>query len=401
MHFLKIFFCLFLSAIFAVATVQLFAADEPPTELYVSTVPEGAKVFIGSKELGATPGLFKVEPGSAKIVVKLEGKDTIERDVEIRASRITRLMLNFNKKDDNTSTGPERIKQFTSTDAPISGDAKWDGHELVVKSDAAGTVRLFELPVANRDQCVIFYRMHIKTENLKSSVYPEMWCRFPGKGESFSRGLDQKISGTNNWASLQIPFYLKKGELPDMLKLNLVFEGPGSVRLKDIQVLVAPLPENNSQVTVNVNQSEDITTSSSQNTGKNLLKNSGVEDGKDSPDGWKHGTWPDGMPAPGGVTYTWDKKVGFKSNSSLCITKTAQRYWPIAQWSQTVDRDPKQIKLLVSAQIKALKVAKAILDVQFLNENGMMLSYKWVSFIGIKTHGQSQPPIIGNTILAM
>ena len=39
-----------------------------------------------------------------------------------------------------------------------------------------------------------------------------MWCRIPGVGECFSRGLNQKVQGTNNYLSLEIPFYLKKGQ---------------------------------------------------------------------------------------------------------------------------------------------------------------------------------------------
>jgi hypothetical protein len=241
----KIFYCLALPALIGLSGARPIMADQPPTELYVNTVPDGAKVFLGGKVVGITPGLFKVEPGNAKIVVKLEGHDPIERDLEIRASRITRLELELRKQSAKTSGASERIKLFGPSDALIAGGAKWEDGELVVSSDAAATVRLFEVPIANRDQCIIMYRFRIKTEDLKAGVYPEMWCRFPGQGEFFSRGLDQKLRGTNNWASLEIPFHLKKGEMPDLLKLNLVFEGPGTVRLKDIEILATPLNDKN------------------------------------------------------------------------------------------------------------------------------------------------------------
>ncbi|MDA1278325.1 MAG: hypothetical protein O2960_30395 [Verrucomicrobia bacterium] len=100
---------------------------------------------------------------------------------------------------------------------------------------------LFEVPISGHDQCMITYRCQLSTEDLKSSVYQEMWCRISGRGEFFSRGLHQKVKGTNNYRSLEVPFYLKKDQTPDLLKLNLVFEGAGTARLKDIEVLATPL----------------------------------------------------------------------------------------------------------------------------------------------------------------
>ncbi len=81
----------------------------------------------------------------------------------------------------------------------------------------------------------------IHTKDLSSAVYPEMWCRIPKKGEFFSRGVENKIKGTNDWIQVEIPFYLQKGQLADLLHLNLVFEGEGTVRLKGIEVTSAQI----------------------------------------------------------------------------------------------------------------------------------------------------------------
>jgi hypothetical protein len=124
---------------------------------------------------------------------------------------------------------------------PIAEAARWEGTELVVRTPAAETVRLFEVPLKGHEQCQLTYRLRIATDALKASVYPEMWCRIPGFGECFSKGLHQKVSGSNDWVSLEIPFYLKAGQSPDLLKLNLVFEGAGAVRLKEIVILATPL----------------------------------------------------------------------------------------------------------------------------------------------------------------
>lgn len=138
--------------------------------------------------------------------------------------------------------GPATIlRALSPEDEPIAGGAKWHGRELQVTSDGPGPQRLFEVPLSNIDQAMLTYRFRIQTEGLKGHVYPEMWCRVAGVGEAFSRGLHQKLRGTSNWTSQEIPFYLQRGQCADLLKLNLVFEGPGTVRLSDIEVLATPL----------------------------------------------------------------------------------------------------------------------------------------------------------------
>ena len=138
--------------------------------------------------------------------------------------------------------GPPRLVQAVSPGtSPIAEAARWEGTELEVLAPVAETVRLFDVPLAGHEQCLLTYRFRIATDALQASVYPEMWCRIPGIGECFSKGLHQKVSGTNDWVSLEIPFYLKAGQSPDILKLNLVFEGAGAARLKEIEILATPL----------------------------------------------------------------------------------------------------------------------------------------------------------------
>src|SRR5688572_30591911 len=99
--------------------------------------------------------------------------------------------------------GPPRLVQSVAPGtSPIAEAARWDGAELVVKTPVAETVRLFEVPIKGHDQCMLTYRFRIATDALKDSVYPEMWCRIPGVGECFSKGLHQKVRGTNDWLTL-------------------------------------------------------------------------------------------------------------------------------------------------------------------------------------------------------
>lgn len=136
---------------------------------------------------------------------------------------------------------PRIVRALSPSDPPIVGGARWVGNELEVTAAEAGPQRLFEVSLDGIDQSMITYRFRIQTNELRSKVYPEMWCRVAGIGEAFSRGMNQKVRGTNNWMTIEIPFYLKRGEFADLVKLNLVFEGPGTVRLADIEVLATPL----------------------------------------------------------------------------------------------------------------------------------------------------------------
>lgn len=142
------------------------------------------------------------------------------------------------------SAPPEVVKAFSpAADRPItvSGVSQADGGWRI-EAGAAGSVRLFEIPGETCDACRLIYRAKIKATDLTSPAYLEMWVRAPGKGEFFSKGLDQKVRGTTGWATYEIPFFFQKGERADLVKLNVAFEGAGgSVTVKDVELLKAPL----------------------------------------------------------------------------------------------------------------------------------------------------------------
>ncbi len=137
---------------------------------------------------------------------------------------------------------PQRLRGFTAGDRPITQDGvASEGNGWRVESRDKRTVRLFEIPNPSVEQCILTYRIQMKIENVQGGAYLEMWCRFPGRGEFFSRGLHHKVKGTTGWASYETPFYLKKEQRPDLIKLNLVFEGPGTAWIRDLEVLQTPL----------------------------------------------------------------------------------------------------------------------------------------------------------------
>jgi RNA polymerase sigma-70 factor (ECF subfamily) len=116
-----------------------------------------------------------------------------------------------------------------------------------------------------------------------------------------------------------------------------------------------------------------------------LLTNRGIEEGEgDAPKAWSQGA-----PIPG-VEYVWSRDTAHGGKASLCLKKTAQRYFPIAQWSQEVDRTGETPRLKVSAWVKAEKAGKAILDAQFVDKDGKW-SHAWVAYIGAKK--ANDPPV--------
>ena len=154
-------------------------------------------------------------------------------------------MLNWLKSSSsvpNPSGPPKTIRRFHTSDATLGKDSITVAQDCwVVDSKEAQTIQLFEIPNPDAEQCLITYRATMKTEGLTGRAFLEMWCRLPGRGEFFSKGLNQAITGTTDWASYEIPFYLEKGQRLDLIKLGLVIEGRGKVSIKDVELLKAPL----------------------------------------------------------------------------------------------------------------------------------------------------------------
>jgi hypothetical protein len=122
-------------------------------------------------------------------------------------------------------------------DREISSDGK--GSVRVTASQPT-VIRLFEVRDIEIEEARLIYQARLRTEGIDGHVYLEMWCHFPGRGEFFSRGLQSPLSGTTDWTTEETPFFLKKGENPDYVKLNLVINGRGTAWIDDIRLLKGP-----------------------------------------------------------------------------------------------------------------------------------------------------------------
>ncbi|MGH9197344.1 MAG: hypothetical protein ACRD1T_16585 [Acidimicrobiia bacterium] len=137
---------------------------------------------------------------------------------------------------------PQVLRAFAPGQATITQSGiRPDQGAWRIDATEKQTIRLFDVESPFVEQCLLTYRAELKAEDLKGRAFLEMWCRLPGQGEFFSKGHQQAVSGTMNWARYEIPFYLKRGQKPDLIKLNLVVEGAGTVWLRNIELLRTPL----------------------------------------------------------------------------------------------------------------------------------------------------------------
>ncbi len=100
--------------------------------------------------------------------------------------------------------------------------------------------------------------------------------------------------------------------------------------------------------------------------------------GDKTPNGWNEGA------SVAGVQYVYDKDNASQGKRSLCLQKTANRYFPIAQWVRHLDHNGSAITVELSAKVKAVKATKAIIEIQFYDASLRMIGKQWIAYIGQK-----------------
>lgn len=131
---------------------------------------------------------------------------------------------------------------ITQSGVQIDKEVTSDGNgSLRITANEPITVKLFETGDIDIENARLIYQAKLRTEDVDGQVYLEMWCRFAGKGEFFSRALQSPLSGSQDWTSQETPFFLKKGENPDNVKINVVVNGKGKVWIDDIRLVKGPL----------------------------------------------------------------------------------------------------------------------------------------------------------------
>jgi len=113
-----------------------------------------------------------------------------------------------------------------------------------------------------------------------------------------------------------------------------------------------------------------------------LILSDSFERGSQAPEGWRSGA------NINGVKYVY-AKTGSDGERSLSLQKSANRYFPIAQWFRTLPHKGSGSSLAVVAKVKAAEATKAILDIQFLDGGGQMLGHEWLAYIGAQNASDS------------
>ena len=96
------------------------------------------------------------------------------------------------------------------------------------------TIQLAEVRPGDLEDVTLVYRGHLRTQALRGHAYLEMRCSIRGVGEFPSKLLQSPVSGTTDWVSQQTEFFVEKGRQVEMIKLNVVIDGPGIVWLGPI-----------------------------------------------------------------------------------------------------------------------------------------------------------------------
>ncbi|NWG29394.1 MAG: hypothetical protein HXY48_12775 [Ignavibacteriaceae bacterium] len=147
----------------------------------------------------------------------------------------------------NNQTNSTELKHFSVSDLnsivaksgiKIDKNVSNDGNgSLRIETTEPVSVPLYNIDDLRIENAQLTYEAKVKSENLAGQAYLEMWCVFKDKGEFFSRGFDSAISGTNDWKTIKTVFLLRKNEMPDKIKLNVIINGIGKIWIDDIRLL--------------------------------------------------------------------------------------------------------------------------------------------------------------------
>ncbi len=137
---------------------------------------------------------------------------------------------------------PETLRAFKPTEPTISKDSvRVEDQALVLEAKEKTTVSLFEVKQPDVEQCILTYRAKAKADELEGKAYLEMQCQLPRTGVHSAKGINKALEGLGDWSQLETQVYLPPGQSPDFLRLNLIMEGPGRVRMKDVEVIKTPV----------------------------------------------------------------------------------------------------------------------------------------------------------------
>lgn len=117
------------------------------------------------------------------------------------------------------------------------------GGSLHIDAGERGVIRLFEIEAPEVAQSRLTLHAQLKCIGVAGRAYLEIWCRIPGEGDFFSRGLSSAIGHVTDWRPSRISYDLRSATPPDRIRINLVMEKSGGhVWIDDVKLIAEPLP---------------------------------------------------------------------------------------------------------------------------------------------------------------
>jgi hypothetical protein len=149
------------------------------------------------------------------------------------------ISCNLQKKSEELKYFPINDLKGIVTQSEVQFDksvSSYGNGSIKIAAKAPVVIPLYSFSDIKVDDTQIIYEANVKSESLNGQALLEMWCAFQDKGEFFSRGFDSIISGTTDWKTIRTVFNLRKGEMPDQIKLNIMVNGIGTVWIDDIHL---------------------------------------------------------------------------------------------------------------------------------------------------------------------
>ncbi|TAL40154.1 MAG: hypothetical protein EPN97_00570 [Alphaproteobacteria bacterium] len=141
----------------------------------------------------------------------------------------------------NAAAAPRDVIPLKKLSAATLGTRiSQDGDAVRIDTQTPATINIAtaDISAQHLENTTLLYRAAMKARGLSGTAYLEMWVHFPGEkgGSYFSRGLDNQLVKEEDWKEFLTPFFLKPGEVPDTVTLNLVINGRGTVWIRDVRL---------------------------------------------------------------------------------------------------------------------------------------------------------------------
>jgi hypothetical protein len=121
----------------------------------------------------------------------------------------------------------------------ISKDQDTSG-ELRVIAKEPSTIKLAEFDVAaeNLQNTMLVYFVEVKALDLSAPAYLEILVHLQGEKDEWIDAHEPGnwLTKAGDWQKFAVPYLLRSGQIPDKIVLNLVFDGKGSVLMRNLRL---------------------------------------------------------------------------------------------------------------------------------------------------------------------